>query len=162
MSTKPEALGDPIARKTLSDLIIDRLLQKIKSGDLAPGDVFPSERDQMDFFHVGRPSIREAMQTLGNWGLARTIHGLRSEVSNLEPADVLQAGKKALEVVLLRDPLVLRRASQEVAILRSSIAAAHASKDFTAWDQRGMSVLIPLCELLEEIVSVNLSLAAGE
>src|SRR5687767_14417961 len=60
---------EQIVRRKLSDEVFDRLERMITSGELQPGDEMPSERVLMERFGVGRPAIREAMQSLANKGL---------------------------------------------------------------------------------------------
>lgn len=71
---------DPIPRRKLSHDVLDRLLTKINSGELVAGDPLPSERELMQAFKVGRPAIREAMQTLQRMGLIAITHGERARV----------------------------------------------------------------------------------
>jgi DNA-binding FadR family transcriptional regulator len=71
----------PLTKRKLSDLVEERLLDRIQSGDMAPGDVFPSERELMERFQVGRPAIREAMQSLQRMGLVDIRHGERPRVA---------------------------------------------------------------------------------
>ena len=71
----------PLAKRKLSDLVEERLLGQIKGGDLAPGDLFPSERELMEKYDVGRPAIREAMQRLQRMGLVTIRHGERPRVA---------------------------------------------------------------------------------
>ncbi len=72
--------ADPIVRRKLSHEVFDRLVQTIQSGELAPDDQLPSERDLMLRYGVGRPAIREAMQSLQRMGLIRIAHGERARV----------------------------------------------------------------------------------
>lgn len=71
----------PLAKRKLSDLVEERLLVQIKGGDLSPGDTFPSERELMERYDVGRPAIREAMQRLQRMGLVTIRHGERPRVA---------------------------------------------------------------------------------
>ena len=54
---------DPLARPKLAELVQNRLLAVIKAENLRPGDPLPSERELMQSYAVGRPSIREATFT---------------------------------------------------------------------------------------------------
>lgn len=71
----------PIVRRKLADEVRDRLLTMIRSGELQPGDRLPSERDLMDRFAVGRPAVREALQSLGSAGLIEISHGERARIA---------------------------------------------------------------------------------
>lgn len=73
----------PIVRQKLSDQVFDRLWELVQSGELAPGDFMPSERDLMERFSVGRPAVREALQSLANKGVISISHGERSKVNKL-------------------------------------------------------------------------------
>lgn len=78
-----EAGDDKIVRRKLSDQVFDRLREMIVRGELAPGDPMPSERELMQRFGVGRPAVREAMQTMHTQGLISISQGERSRVSEL-------------------------------------------------------------------------------
>lgn len=71
----------PIVRRKLADEVRDRLLIMIRSGELRPGDRLPSERDLMDRFAVGRPAVREALQSLDSAGLIEINHGERARIA---------------------------------------------------------------------------------
>ena len=70
----------PIPRRKLAHDVLERLLAKITSGEFVAGDFLPSERALMESFQVGRPAIREAMQTLERMGLLAITHGERARV----------------------------------------------------------------------------------
>jgi len=72
---------NPIERRKLSDQVEEQLLVQLKTGDLNPGDVMPSERELMSLFGVGRPAVREAMQNLERMGLIEIRHGERPRVA---------------------------------------------------------------------------------
>lgn len=75
-------MGDfePIARRKLSHGVLDRLLSRINAGEFVAGDYLPSERELMHSLEVGRPAVREAMQTLQRMGLITITHGERARV----------------------------------------------------------------------------------
>lgn len=72
--------GDPIQRRKLYQEVLDRLQERIRSGELAPGDTLPSERELMAFYGVGRPAVREALQELARSGIVEISHGERARV----------------------------------------------------------------------------------
>jgi DNA-binding FadR family transcriptional regulator len=71
---------EPIHRRKLSHEVVERLLSRIESGEIAPGDPLPSERELMEAYQVGRPAIREALQSLERWGLVTITHGERARL----------------------------------------------------------------------------------
>jgi len=79
----------PIPRRKLYQDVVDRLIAQISSGSFAPGDQLPSERELMALFGVGRPSIREAMQTLDRMGLISISHGERARVMAPDAGSVI-------------------------------------------------------------------------
>ncbi|MDT7838729.1 transcriptional regulator NanR [Aquabacterium sp. OR-4] len=72
--------GDPIQRRKLYQEVLARLQERIRSGELAPGDHLPSERELMAFYGVGRPAVREALQELARSGIVEISHGERARV----------------------------------------------------------------------------------
>lgn len=72
-----------IVRLKLSDQVFERLREMVASGKLAAGDIVPSERALMEKFGVGRPAVREALQSMQNKGLITITHGERSRVNAL-------------------------------------------------------------------------------
>lgn len=72
--------NEHIQRRKLYQEVLDRLQQRIRSGELAPGDQLPSERELMDFYGVGRPAVREALQELARSGIVEITHGERARV----------------------------------------------------------------------------------
>lgn len=71
-----------IRPRKLSDAVQDRLLRHIRENGLAPGDVLPSERELMARYEIGRPAIREAMQSLQHMGVIEIRHGGRPRIAS--------------------------------------------------------------------------------
>lgn len=71
-----------ISRKKLGSLVEERLVELLQGGGLAPGDHLPSERELMEQYKVGRPAIREALQSLERKGLIEIRHGERPRVAS--------------------------------------------------------------------------------
>ncbi|MFP3953612.1 MAG: FadR/GntR family transcriptional regulator [Candidatus Bipolaricaulota bacterium] len=55
--------------KTITQQIIEKITSYIKSGEIAPGDKLPSEKELRERFDVGRSSIREALHALVALGI---------------------------------------------------------------------------------------------
>lgn len=72
--------NEPILRRKIYQEVVDRLVQRIRSGEWRPGDQLPSERDLMDSYGVGRPAVREALQDLARSGIVEITHGERARV----------------------------------------------------------------------------------
>ena len=74
----------PLRRRKLYQEISARLEEMILEGSLGPGDRLPSERDLMERFGVGRPSVRQALFALERMGLVSVASGERAVV--VEPS----------------------------------------------------------------------------
>lgn len=95
---------DKIVRRKLSDQVLERLHDMIRTRELKPGDYMPSERALMERFGVGRPAVREALQSLDNSGLITINHGERSRVNEINPATVLHQSDELARLVLSSTP----------------------------------------------------------
>lgn len=82
--------AEPIRRLKLYHEVERRLLDLIRNGQLRAGDQLPSERELMAAYRVGRPAIREALQSLERAGILTITHGERARVA-LPTADRLIA-----------------------------------------------------------------------
>ncbi len=91
---------EQIVRRKLSDEVFDRLERMITSGELKPGDEMPSERVLMERFGVGRPAIREAMQSLANKGLVSISHGERAKVLKLTAQSIFRQVDLTAKIML--------------------------------------------------------------
>jgi DNA-binding FadR family transcriptional regulator len=107
------------AHAPLTSSVFERLLADIVSGVYAPGTNLPAERDLARQIGASRPTLREALRRLGEWGLieARRSSGVvvcdaRDWSFDVLPAVVAYgASTKGLRWVLtlIKDLLDLRR-----------------------------------------------------
>ena len=89
-------------------MVAEQILERIKSGDLAPGERLPSQRELATLLGVGRSSIREAINALAVMGYLDVAQGRGTYVKNdLPAADVslsqLSAALKAGSILDLMD-----------------------------------------------------------
>lgn len=104
------------------------LAEEIAEGILAPGDAMPAERELMERFGVGRPSIREALFSLAKRGLIQAGSGRRPRV--LQPSfDTVLGELNLVARQVLRDQgnvetLVDLRGLLECAIARRAAVEA--------------------------------------
>ncbi len=109
----------PIVRQKLSDQVFDRLWAMIQSGELAPGDSMPSERALMERFNVGRPAVREALQSMANKGLISISHGERSRVNKLTAGIAFDQVDDIAKLLLSAEPSNLEHLKQLRKILEA-------------------------------------------
>lgn len=81
----------PIARPKLYEVVAAQLEAAIRDGRLMPGDRLPSERDLMETFDTGRPSVREAFLFLEKKGLIETENGRRARIRKPDVGSVLES-----------------------------------------------------------------------
>jgi GntR family transcriptional regulator, transcriptional repressor for pyruvate dehydrogenase complex len=114
------ATFEPVARRTISSEIRDRLLEAIRTGELIPGDPLPSERVLCQEFGVARTSVREAIQGLVTAGYLER-RGNRPVVAEMLPTlDLSPDDRKTLVHQLFEVRLVIEPAMARLACERAS------------------------------------------
>lgn len=156
---EPDIAFEPISRETVSAQIRAQLMHRITTGNLAPGQQVPSERELAEQFRVARTSVREAMQGLLSLGLIER-RGNRSFVAEHLPdvsVDVpddrkgfvsqLFETRRVLEVPIFR--LAAERASEAE---RGAVAKVSAEfnddlgiDDFRALDREFHTTIASFC-----------------
>lgn len=67
---------EPISQNlSLRDRIVQDILQKLETGELAAGDRLPPERDLAASYNVSRTTVRDALRTLAGLGILSILHG---------------------------------------------------------------------------------------
>lgn len=112
-------IDDPILRQKLSDQVFARLWATVQSGELSPGDTMPSERALMQRFGVGRPAVREALQSMANKRLISISHGERRKVNKLTAGIAFDQVDDIAKLLLSRDPSNLENLKQFRKILEA-------------------------------------------
>lgn len=124
--------GEKLVRRKLADQVLDRLLALIERGELPPGSRLPGERTLMERFGVGRPAVREALQTLERMGLIEIQHGERARVVRLDAGTVLRQMDASIRHLLTTSPEMreaLREARLAFELFLVQQAARQATKE---------------------------------
>jgi DNA-binding FadR family transcriptional regulator len=94
---------------TTAQEVADRLAQRIRSGEMAPGTWLPPERQLAETYGVGRNTVRKAVTMLISDGLAESLPGTGTRVASPgEPAaarSVVDAGDVHAELTAIRAEL---------------------------------------------------------
>lgn len=105
-----------IKRRSLSEQVVDSVLNYIKENNLQPGDQLPTESEFAEIFQVSRTSIREAMKALSINGIFTSVAGkgtfLQPKALSMTMGDdgVLQMEARATitEIMEVRTPLEIQ------------------------------------------------------
>lgn len=119
----------PISRRKLSDQVVDRLLEQVEAGQLPPGTQLPSERQLMEQYEVGRPAVRQALQSLESMGLITISHGERARVAEFSERTLFGQIGRSARYLLNTSPQTLEHLKEarlgfEVGTVRTAIQRA--------------------------------------
>ncbi len=127
VKTSPASASSPISRRSasgarVSDQVADRLLARIASGEWAPGQRLPGERQLAEDMGVSRVSVRAALQTLKTQGFVDAVQGggtrVVSNTQCMEPglAQLLRVNQENLadlaEIRAILEVWAVRRAAE--------------------------------------------------
>lgn len=141
VKAKFDGIDAPIVRQKLSDQVFDRLWAMVQSGELSPGDTMPSERALMERFGVGRPAVREALQSMANKGLISISHGERSKVNKLTAGIAFDQVDDIAKLLLSTEPSNLENLKQFRKILEAG-SVQIAANNCTANDIKELRTLV--------------------
>jgi DNA-binding FadR family transcriptional regulator len=102
----------PVSRRKLSDAVLERLIRLIESGSILAGEQLPSERELMAVYAVGRPAVREALQSLQQMGMISINHGERARVISITPDTVFEQLRLTARHLLSSSPEMLDHLKQ--------------------------------------------------
>ena len=122
------SMAEPIQKRKISREVVDRLMQRSRSGEIKPGDQLPPERELMDFYGVGRPAIREALQALQRDGIVEISHGERARVIVPTARDLIQQMLSGTRHLLQVQPDALEHLKQLRVFLEVGTARMAAEK----------------------------------
>jgi GntR family transcriptional repressor for pyruvate dehydrogenase complex len=121
------------ARSPVRDVVVERLLDLLRSGALKPGDRLPPEPELMQLAGVGRSTVREAVRTLASMQLVDVRHGHGTFVRD----STAQALTDPQMLVYLRDHRVAQDLMEARRTLEPEIALLAAAR-CTPEDARAM------------------------
>ena len=132
--------GDVAPRRKLFEEVAKDLTGRILDGELRPGDKLPSERELMRVHRIGRPAVREAMQTLERAGLISISHGERARVLSPSAQDVIDQIEQSARHLIRRSPEHLEHLKSARAFFEVGVArmAAEGATDEDVADLRGL------------------------
>lgn len=70
----------PAIKKNLYQIIVDQMIEKIKSEEWKPGDKIPTEEELCKIFQVGRNTVRESLKALQILGIIESRAGIGTRV----------------------------------------------------------------------------------
>lgn len=82
-------LVDHHADRAIYKQLADILREQIKSGELAPGDLLPSEPRLCQIHDVGRETVRRGLDILRAEGLVSSARGIGTEVREQPPRRIV-------------------------------------------------------------------------
>jgi GntR family transcriptional regulator, sialic acid-inducible nan operon repressor len=130
-----------VRRQKLSDEVRRGLLDLIKSGAVGLGEPLPSERELMEQFRVGRPAIREAMQSLETIGLIEIRHGGRARVSEPSVGRMVDQISETMKHLLANSPASLENLKEARATFEREMARIAARRRSAADLERLSEIL---------------------
>lgn len=119
---------EPVATRRTFEEAVEQIAEKIRAGDVTPGDRLPSERDLAAQMRISRPTVREAVKVLAEAGVLEVRRGQSGGIfvrSELVPRDLLRTSW-AIRVSEVSGVLEARRLLEPRV---AQLAAVHATDD---------------------------------
>jgi DNA-binding FadR family transcriptional regulator len=120
--------AQPIHRRKLYQEVLDRLMARIESGEIAPGDLLPSERELMETYRVGRPAVREALQSLERSGIVTIRHGEGARLTVLTADGLLAQIRDGARHLLRTEPHSLEHLKEARLFLETGLVRLAAER----------------------------------
>lgn len=149
-----------MSRKSLVDVVVDELLERILAGEIAPHEALPAESEIARTSGVSRLTVREAMKSLQTQNIIYVKRGLGTYVNPTDAWTGIDAILRAASLDTSPDDAALRllEVRRMVETGASALAAAH----HTDADLERMDAAIRemrrahLAEELDELVAADL------
>lgn len=141
MSQQPDLFSALKQQGTLCDQTVAYLTDLIVSGQVSPGDFFPSEAELCRRLKVSRTTMREAVRILEARGFIRRRHGIGIEVVDRSH----EAATSSISLMLQRKQSSIRDLA-EVRMALECEAAALAATRATDSDLRALAAAVEVME----------------
>jgi DNA-binding FadR family transcriptional regulator len=130
---------EPLIRKSLKDVVIDKVKQYIVENDLKAGDRFLNEKEIVDMLKVSRTVVREALKSLETIGILKLKPGDGIYVSTASLQQLMDQfyfrwlGDRKKMRELLETRIILELAAVELAV---SKATPQQLQELDEWNDR--------------------------
>lgn len=120
---------------TKTDLVADRVIQSIASGQYKPGDKLPAENYYVQSCGVSRVTVREAFKKLNSMGVVSICQGYGTFVCKIKPFKIndvllpLLTGSRQMTDDLYEARIFIEQAILELALKRKTPDAVSALQD---------------------------------
>ena len=121
-------MPEPIQRRKLYQEVLERLMERIHSGEFKPGSQLPSERELMEQYGVGRPAVREALQAMQRSGFVEIAHGERARVVDPTADRLIAQIAEGAQHLLRTKPDMLKHMKEARVFLETSTARMAAER----------------------------------
>jgi len=74
----------PLEKRSVGDMVYRQLMDRISSGEWRDGDKIPSENELCESMHVGRNTVRQAIQKLSALGIVEARQGEGTFVKKID------------------------------------------------------------------------------
>ena len=141
MEVVDQPKSNAIPRQSLAEAVVERLREKILSGELAEGEQLRQEAIATEF-EISRIPVREALSHLAGEGLVKIIGNRGAVVAALSPDEIMQLfeTRAVLESYMLRQAIPnitdddLRRAEEILVRFEQSLEDDSEVKSWGRWN----------------------------
>ncbi|MCC6675217.1 MAG: FadR family transcriptional regulator [Thermomicrobiales bacterium] len=125
-TTQPESRIEPVERRTLAGVVMQRIEDYVRDQPLGPGDPLPSQHELAHQLGVSRPVVREALQGLASRGVLEIRPGSGVYISDpaATPHDDVW-----LEIATHQAALEALEARMVIEVEMAALAAERATED---------------------------------
>jgi len=120
---------ESIEKRSLSDSVVNRIINAIRNGDYRPGDRLPTIQKLSDILNVGLSSVREGLRQLQSLGIVEIHHGRGIFIKEMVDINLILSNVE--HILIFRKPYIsnLLEARKLIECETVKLAAKRASKE---------------------------------